>query len=114
MAGNIDIRRLRGQEREAHAREVLARLGASGLGQAAFARREGVNPVTLKRRRREFAAPQSGPPAAGAFIELEAGARPGARAFEVLPCDGRVVRVPPGFDEHELGRLLGALGRTRC
>lgn len=114
MERHVEVRRLRGEAREAHARQALGRWEGSGLSAAAFARREGVNPVTLKRWREEFAAPQAGTPAAGTFIELEVGARPGARVFEVLLSDGRVVRVPPGFDEHELGRLLTALGRARC
>jgi transposase-like protein len=114
MERPVEVRRLRGEAREAHAREALRRWDGSGLSAAAFARREGVHPVTLKRWREEFAEARGGPPAAGTFIELEVGARPGARALEVLLPDGPVVRVPAGFDEHELGRLLAALGHGRC
>jgi hypothetical protein len=114
MERQIEVRRLRGEAREAHARGALARWTQSGLSAAAFARREGVNPVTLKRWRRAFGATALEAPAAGAFIELEFGARRSVGAFEVVLADGRAVRVLPGFDAAELARLLSVLERARC
>lgn len=114
MERQVEVRRLRGEAREAHARGALGRWERSGLSAASFARREGVSAVTLRRWREAFAGPGAGRPAAGGYIELEVSERPVARPFEVLLSQGRVVRVPAGFDEHELSRLLAALERARC
>jgi transposase-like protein len=110
----VEIRRLRGRAREAHAREVLARYEASGLGQASFARREGVSPVTLGRWREEFGARAGTAGVPGGFIEVRLAGRASAGGFEVGLADGRVVRVPVGFDAQELARLLAALEPARC
>lgn len=111
---HVEVRRLRGGAREAHAREVLARWEAGGLGPAAFARREGVSPVTLRRWRQEFGAPARTAGVAGGFIEVRLPGRAPTGGFEVGLSDGRVVRVPAGFDPQELSRLLAVLEPARC
>ena len=109
----ISIRRLRGAVRERHARAALARLAAGKLSVAAFARREGVSPITVARWSREFGQrPSRGEPPG--FIEVRID-RPAAQmAFELDLAGGRRLRIAPGFDAAELARLLEVLAGKAC
>ncbi len=93
--------------------EVLARYEASGLTQKAFAEREGVPYTTLmywRRRLRTGSAKEAKPaPAMLAPVTIVPDRPRGRGSFEVRTAGGAVVTVPPGFDEGELRRLLGAL-----
>ncbi len=111
--GTSSIRRLRGAAREAHAREAIGRFVASGSGRAAFCRREGINPVTLSRWLGEFG--DAARPKAGAgFVEVRLDRAPSAGGFELELSTGRHLRIPPGFDVGDLGRLLALLERAAC
>jgi len=107
------LRRLRGAEREAHARRAIGRWQASGQSLAAFCRSEGIAPVTLHRWRREFGR------AAGAtspvrFVSVDVAMARDAASFEVDLGGGRRLRVPAGFAERDLERLLAVLGSKAC
>lgn len=105
------IRRLRGAQREAHARAALERLSRSRLSRGAFCRKEGISPVTLARWRREFPANAGPSPEQGRFVEIRLPGAGGHSPFELELGDGRRLRVPPGFDADDLVRLLGVLAR---
>lgn len=111
--GAVSIRRLRGREREAHAREALGRFAASGLSQAAFCREEGISPVTLSRWLGEFG-PAEGRPARAGFVEVRLDRGGAGDAFELALPAGRHLRIPAGFDAGDLERLLAVLGRSAC
>lgn len=110
-------RRLRGEVREARAREVLGRWRASGATQAQFCRSEGISRKTLGRWRREFR--EDGKGATGSarearFVRVDLGERRAGEAFEVKLRSGVRVRVPLGFDAGDLERLLGVLEPSAC
>ena len=92
---------------EARWRERVERFGRSGLKPAAFAAREGVSVASLHRwvrRLSEADAPR--------FVEVALPRVRGDAALELVV--GEVtVRVPAGFDEPTLGRVLALLGATR-
>ena len=105
--------------------ERIARWQQSKLSAEEFAPLEGVRPSSLKWWRwrlggeaRRAAAPAKGRAMKAAFIEVS-GAAPKATAqtslrFEVVLRNGRVVRVPSGFGDGELARVLAvAEGATR-
>jgi len=106
--------------------ERIARWQQSKLSAEEYAPREGVRPSSLKwwrwrlsgETRRAGAA--KGEPAKAAFIEVgapvpsaEVAVQPGP-CFEVVLRNSRVVRVPSGFSDGELARVLAvAEGATR-
>ena len=48
------------------------------------------------------------------FLEVSAAmVEPASQAMEIVFDDGTTVRVPPGFDEASLRRVLSILGRAR-
>ena len=100
------IGRLRGEARQREIDAALTRWRASGLSKVGFCRRQGVSTETLRRWLSAVSA--AVPPAVDptpAFIEVKA-PRTEAMYEIVLPC-GAYVRVPAGFDESEVTRLLG-------
>lgn len=111
--GAASIRRLRGREREAHAREALERFAESGLNQAAFCREEGISPVTLSRWLGEFG-PAESPAASAGFVEVRLDRGGAGGAFELGLSGGRHLRIPAGFDVGDLARLLAVLERAPC
>jgi len=107
--------------------ERIARWQQSKLSAEEFAPLEGVRPSSLKWWRwrlggeaRRAASPAKGRAMKAAFIEVS-GAGPAPKAvaqtslrFEVVLRNGRVVRVPSGFSDGELARVLAvAEGATR-
>ena len=91
------------------AREVLARLEASGLTLRKFAEREGIDDQRLYRWRAQI-----GPTAGPTFVEI---ARPGpGAAIEVVLRSGHMLRVPAGFEAETVRRLVEILddGGARC
>lgn len=106
------IKNLRGAARRDAISKVLSEYRRSKLSAAAFAKSVGIAAVTLSRWQREVrvasrekAARPTPPP----IVEVRAStsARPGS--FELSLPSGMWLRVPHGFDESELGRLLQAL-----
>ena len=106
-------------------RERLKRWAKSGLRAGEFAEQEGVTVSTLYRWARRLAlgpveqgrgrprSPRSdAPPAVLPVVITPAlAALPGpAPVLEVLLRGGEVVRVPPGFDDDTLVRIVRALG----
>ena len=100
------IGKLRGAVRESAVREVISRWRAWDGSKADFCRREGISPISLGRWLAEFPAPRAGaalaPPRFVEAVLDDLAPQP----FEVLLPTGARVRVPPGFDETELRRLL--------
>src|SRR5262245_50424422 len=84
------------------ARAVLARLDSSGLSVPEFAARENLEPQRLYRWRAQLGAAGANGPA---FIEIKRA----AMTIEVVLRCGLVVRVPEGFDEATLRRLVALL-----
>ncbi len=100
--------------------ERVARWEASGLSAAAFAARERLAARSLVWWRWKLRASPS--PAASPLdflpvrVVSTAAARPStAEPIEIVLPNGRIVRVPVGFDEAELERVLAvASGSAAC
>ena len=96
--------------RKDEARRVLAKLAASGLTAAEFARRAGIAEKRLRYWRKQLSAPK--PSLAMVRVGLRAAPEEArssrSPALEVVT-GHRVVRVPAGFDAETLGRLLAVL-----
>jgi transposase-like protein len=90
--------------RAKEARTVLKHLEASGLSVREFAARHGLETQRLYRWRAQLAS--SGPVAAPPFVEIER--TPGV-AIEVVLRSGHVIRVPDGFGEDALRRVVAVL-----
>ena len=98
-----------GKRRDEGVRELLAEQEASGLNVAAFARERGVSAWTLYDGKRRLRKRKAGAKA-GDFVQVHV--RPVQAAPSSLEVElegGMRVRVPAGFDEVELRRLLGVL-----
>lgn len=94
-------------------RRLVAEQERSGLAPAEFAARHGFKAATLywwrsRLKRVDRPMPKIVP------IQVVGQAHGGASetVFELELRGGRVLRVPHGFDEHELGRLIGVLERA--
>jgi hypothetical protein len=109
----VSIRRLRGPEREAHARTAIRRWAASGSSKAAFCRAEGISPVTFFRWMQEFGSVGQ-PSASGGFVEVRLDRATAPRGFELEFSSGRRLRIPPGFDAGDLERILALLDPATC
>jgi len=92
---------------------LLEQAERSNLSLAEFSRRQGLHPNTLawwRRRLREIAGANAG--ARTRFVEVELGGagagygKVAPRIYEIVLPDGTVVRVPEGFEEQSLDRLL--------
>jgi hypothetical protein len=94
-------------------RGVLARWGASSEGKGAFCRREGIASVTLTRWLRRFGSGSRQPRGRrGVFVEVRPAEVTRAAGFEVALPGGVTVRVPVGFEDADLSRLLQVLRPT--
>ena len=102
--------------RHAEWSERLERLKASGLAVGVFAAQEGVRPATLSwwRRRLSTVAVTASRPSerttALSFVRLEAPPVSSA-SLEVIVATGRTIRIPAGFDEETLSRVVVVLER---
>jgi transposase-like protein len=97
--------------RAAEAEAVLGELESSGLSVSGFAAREGLDAQRLYRWRAQLAATGAMGPR---FVEVKTVA---AAALEVVLRSGVVVRVPNGFCEDSVRRLVGLLdaqGTASC
>ena len=86
------------------ARAVLELLERSGKSVREFAEAEAVDPQRLYRWR-ALIARRSAPP----FVEIPRPLSPLAVPVEVVLRSGRVVRVPDGFSDETLRRVVAAL-----
>lgn len=106
------MRSLRGEVRLKAIREVVVAWRASEKSQAAFSRGLGVASVTLGRWAREVEPSSSVEHEAPVFVELGSGADDDRDGYEVRLPGGTHVRVPAGFREPDLVRLLRVLSST--
>jgi hypothetical protein len=100
------------RSREGFYRELLIEQAGSGLSLRSFAESKGIKPATFyvwsRRLRIRERAVSSGP----AMLPVHVLPRPPSRGcFEVTLVSGRELRVPSGFDEGELARLVAVLER---
>jgi transposase-like protein len=102
VLGSILVRRRWSAD---EAREVLAFVDSSGLSAGEFAARAGVEAQRLHRWRRALGG--RGDTRAPAFVEIKPVAA--ASAIEVVLRSGHVLRVPDGFGEAALRRLVAVL-----
>ena len=115
-------------QREEHWRRVLARQQQSGITQADFCRREGIQQASLSWWVRELKErDQSHRPVRkarpkksarrSAFVPvhvIQATSRPSASPLEVVTRGGHIVRLQPDFDSTALRRLVAALEGQPC
>jgi hypothetical protein len=100
---------------------------ASGLTQVQFCTQHGLSIHVFRAerygKRRSRAIPETGPSGPATFVPVKVVAkrkgsavallRPTASVIELVLVGGRVVRVPTGFDEHLLARVIAVVeGRT--
>lgn len=97
--------------------ERIARWERSGLSRDEFAAKEGVSAPRLAWWRWHFKKvtavrelEEAAPRETVSFVHLEA-ASPSASVLEVVLATGRVIRVPPAFDEEALARIVAVLER---
>lgn len=98
--------------------ERLKRWAKSRMSIEAFAAREGIEPKRLKwwRWKLSGSTPPSAPTPTPRFVpvrvvESPVERAPGGAALEVVLTNGRVVRVPAGFDAAALERVLAIASR---
>ncbi len=105
-------------ERERYWRGVLGQWRASGMSRAAFCRRRGINYYTLSQwKSRLETEPAGGSKENGSsrsrrphFVEVAVPtASAFAAAYEITLASGRTLRVPPGFDESDVARLIAVV-----
>ena len=105
-------------------RRIVEKWRGSGLSARAFAKRHRISPVTMywwsSRLGRQDAAQDSEFVAeAPTFLPVEIiddapPAASGPTALEVVLPHGEVIRVPPGADLSQLGRVVAALREARA
>ena len=105
------IRGLRGEERTAAIEEVVSRWRASGSSKVSFCKAEGIATVTLGRWLRKL---EAGKAAVRAPVLVEVGRRERRvrDGYELVLPGGVEVRVPTGFSDEDLARLLRVLVAT--
>ena len=103
------MQRLRGEARLAAIGEIVSQWRESGSSHAVFCREVGIARVTLGRWLRQLEmvkAPSSTEPV---LLELGVHEVASEDAYEVVLADGIWLRVPAGFRDGDLARLLGVL-----
>ena len=85
---------------------MLTALARSGESLAAFAKREGLSAERLYRWRARLRE--------ATFVEVVHESSVGGCVIELVVGGDRVVRVPSGFDEATLRRLLAVLEADAC
>ena len=101
--------------------ELVDRWQRSGLSAEAFAARERIKAKRLTWWRWKLHASATSPPEPAQFlpvhvVESSPSTAPATAAVEIALPNGRVVRVPPGFDAATLVRVLEIAGAEdeRC
>lgn len=101
-------------ERARHWSDLVAAWGQSGLSQAEFCRRRGVNGGTFAWWKRQLPKRSGDQPgrrgragkAAGGFVEVRLANSSLLSGYEVVLPRGRSIRVPSQFDPQILSRLI--------
>jgi hypothetical protein len=99
-------------EREKQIRDLLSELERSGESVKAFAKRQGVSAWTIYQWRRRYGSRPAGHkrPTKSGFIAVKVPDKANsAVSFEVVVGGATTLRVPMGFDEAELTRLIRVL-----
>jgi len=108
------------QRSESFWRRALQRWSRSGLSGAAFCRREGLPSATFYLWRRRLGEAVREPTASLLPVELVTTgsavlpADEGFSGYQVQLSGGRVLRIPPDFDDEALRRLLLVLEHQSC
>lgn len=106
------VKALRGEARQKEIAAIVSEHEASHLSAAAFCELKGIARVTLGRWKQELrAASRRQAGSSPQFVEVRTSPR-AATGYEVTLPGGASLRVPSGFDEAELGRLLSVLRAT--
>lgn len=105
-------------ERERYWRGVLEQWRSSGMSRAGFCRLRSINYHTLSQWKSRLEADRGGSsrrngssrPGRPGFVEVAvpAAAMPAA-TYEITLAGGRSLRVPPGFDESDVARLIAVV-----
>jgi hypothetical protein len=95
-------------------RKRLARCKASGLKVRDFCDREGVAPTAFAHWRKEIAARDAQAADPPLFVPVHVTPAAAAAPLEVAMGNGRVVRVPPGFEPAHLRAVVAALEGLPC
>jgi hypothetical protein len=96
-------------ERERYWRSVLEQWRASGTSRAAFCRRHGISYHSLSQWKSRIGADAKvGPGGRRRFVEI-AVPRAAVPSYEIALAGGRSLRVPPGFDDGEVARLIAVV-----
>ena len=103
------LHRLRGDARLAAIGEVVSEWRKSGQSQAEFCREKGIATVTLGRWLRHLEANKASEKQGPVLVEVGVHDVERDDAYEVILGDGTWLRVPAGFREGELARLLATL-----
>lgn len=100
------------QSREAFWREVIEGWPTSGLTQAAYCRKHEVSVWSFHAWRKRLKQPATSVAPDTAFVPVHVVSP--ADAMEVVLTNGRVMRVPYGWDAEVVGRMATALEPTAC
>lgn len=95
-------------ERERYWRGVLQRWRASGMSRAAFCRRHGISYHSLNYWKSRVGGKTEGGASGGRrsrFVEIAVPPAAGP-TYEIALAGGRRLRIPPGFDDGEVARLM--------
>ena len=103
------IQRLRGTARVDAIREVVSRWEASRSSRVSFCKAEGIATVTLGRWIRELQTGESRRRKRPVLVEVGLHGGVSAASYEVVLPVGVTVRVPVGFREEDLIKLLGVV-----
>lgn len=101
-------------ERAKHWSDLVAAWERSGLSQAEFCRRQGINSGTFAWWKRQLGPASGDAPkrrgrlakAADRFVEVRLTNSPSMSGYEVVLPRGRSIRVPSPFDPQILSRLI--------
>lgn len=103
------MKRLKGEARREAIAQVVSDYQASELTASEFCKSRGIATVTLSRWQRELRRGSRGKASSPRIVELRAKEAVWRGHFELSLPSGVSLRVPHGFDESELGRLLATL-----
>ncbi len=104
------IGKLRGEARRREVEQVIARWREWDGTQSAFCVSMGISIQSLIRWRKAVEdAPAQGAP----FVEIGVTSAPSSSCYEIVLASGASVRVPTGFDDGEVSRLL-TLASAAC
>lgn len=106
------IRALRGDARLAAISEVVSQWRESGKSQASYCRDVGIASVTLGRWLRQVEAAKASDVDEPVLVELGAHAIASESIFEVVLPAGVRLRVPAGFRDGDLTRLLSIISAS--